>query len=76
MTRGRPRGGICGDARIVLGAVAPESVKIRATEDLIKGHAVGEEVATESAQVAVQGAIPLTMRDYYEGPAEEGDPGV
>jgi len=58
------KGGICEDARIVLGAVAPEPVRARATEDLIKGRAIDEKVAAEAAQTAVQGAIPLTMNEY------------
>jgi len=56
--------GVCEDARIVLGAVAPEPVRARATEDLIKGRALDEKMAGEAARAAVQGVVPLTMNDY------------
>jgi NADPH-dependent glutamate synthase beta subunit-like oxidoreductase/CO/xanthine dehydrogenase FAD-binding subunit len=56
--------GVCKDARIVLGAVAPEPLRARATEARIKGRAIDEDVAAEAAQVAIQGAVPLAMNDY------------
>ncbi len=56
--------GICEDARVVLGAVAPEPVRVRATEDIIKGRVIDEKVAAEAARAAVEGAIPLTMNEY------------
>jgi len=56
--------GICKDARIVLGAVAPEPVRARATEARIKGRAIDEKIALEAAQAAIQGAVPLAMNDY------------
>ncbi len=56
--------GVCENARIVLGAVAPEPLRARTTENLIKGRALDEEVAAEAAKAAVQGAVPLAMNDY------------
>lgn len=56
--------GICKDARIALGAVAPEPVRLRSVEEMIKGRFIGEEIAAEAAAQALTGARPLKMNGY------------
>jgi len=58
------RNGVCADARIVLGGVAPEPLRARASEELIKGKALSEKVAAEAGKAAVRSAVPLAMNDY------------
>ena len=58
------KGGICKDARIVLGAVAPEPVIAMKAEEAIKGRSITEATAKEAAEQAVEGAMPLSMNDY------------
>jgi len=57
-------GGVCKDARVVLGAVAPEPLRAREAEGVLKGKLISERVALEVAQAAVTGVIPLAMNDY------------
>jgi xanthine dehydrogenase YagS FAD-binding subunit len=56
--------GICTDARIALGALAPGPVRARAAEELLKGKQINESVAAEAAQIAMAGAKPLSMNGY------------
>ncbi|HTY23318.1 MAG TPA: FAD binding domain-containing protein [Desulfomonilaceae bacterium] len=56
--------GVCKDARIVLGGVAPEPVRVRNAEELIKGRAVDKDMAEEAANHALAGAKPLKMNHY------------
>lgn len=56
--------GVCKDARIVLGSVAPAPLRVRRAEDLLKGSAIDEKSAGEAARMAVEGIVPLTMNDY------------
>ena len=58
------RKGVCIDARIVLGAVAPEPMRMKQAEDALKGRPLSESTARSAAEQAVMGAIPLTMNDY------------
>jgi NADPH-dependent glutamate synthase beta subunit-like oxidoreductase len=58
------RGGICDDARIVLGAVAPAPLRATAAEALMKGKPINEETAAEAADLAFSGACPLGMNGY------------
>jgi hypothetical protein len=58
------KGGICEDARIVLGAVAPEPLRAYQAEEAMKGRPVDEKSAAEAAEAAVAGAIPLSMNEY------------
>lgn len=56
--------GVCRDARIVLGAVAPIPYRARAAEDAIKGRPLNEETAAAAAEAAVQDAKPLSGNAY------------
>ncbi len=56
--------GVCTDARIVLGAVAPEPVRVRNAEEVLKGRHIDEETAEEAAELALAGSTPLKMNGY------------
>ena len=56
--------GVCTDARIALGAVAPGPVRARKAEEVIKGRSIDENTATEAAEQALAGARPLSMNVY------------
>ena len=56
--------GVCTDARITLGAVAPAPVRARKAEEVIKGRAIDEDAAAEAAEQALAGARPLSMNVY------------
>jgi NADPH-dependent glutamate synthase beta subunit-like oxidoreductase len=57
-------GGICTDARIALGAVAPSPVRAKKAEEVIKGRSIDPNAAAEAAEQAVAGAWPLSMNAY------------
>jgi xanthine dehydrogenase YagS FAD-binding subunit len=56
--------GVCSDARIVLGGVAPSPLRACAAENLLKGTPVNESSAVEAANLAVADALPLSMNAY------------
>ena len=56
--------GLCDEARIVLGAVAPVPLRAFAAEELLKGRAINESLATEAAEAALADAEPLSMNAY------------
>lgn len=56
--------GVCVDARIVLGAVAPGPVRAKAAEKAIIGQPIDEHRAAEAAEQAVAAAQPLSMNAY------------
>jgi NADPH-dependent glutamate synthase beta subunit-like oxidoreductase len=58
------KSGVCSDARIVLGAVAPSPFRARAAEAAIKGKFIDEERAAEAARIALAEAAPLSMNAY------------
>jgi xanthine dehydrogenase YagS FAD-binding subunit len=53
-----------GDARIVLGAVAPVPMRSNAAEDAIKGKAIDMTTAEAAGSAAVASAKPLSMNAY------------
>ena len=56
--------GVCVDARIALGAVAPEPVRARAAEEMIIGQPIDEHRAAQAAEQAVAGTHPLSKNAY------------
>jgi NADPH-dependent glutamate synthase beta subunit-like oxidoreductase/CO/xanthine dehydrogenase FAD-binding subunit len=56
--------GVCVDARIALGAVAPGPVRAKAAEEVIIGQPIDENRAAEAAEQAIAGAQPLSMNAY------------
>ena len=56
--------GVCRDARIVLGAVAPIPYRARAAEDAIKGKALDVAAAEAAAEAALKDAKPLSRNAY------------
>ncbi len=56
--------GVCTDARIVLGAVAPFPVRVRAAEELLIGKPVSEEIVMSAADEALAGSKPLSKNAY------------
>jgi xanthine dehydrogenase YagS FAD-binding subunit len=58
------KNGVCADARIVLGGVAPEPIRARKAEGVIKGRSLDERTAQEAAATALAEAKPLDMNEY------------
>ena len=56
--------GICVDARIALGAVAPGPVRAKSAEEVLINRPISEASAAEAAQTALSGAKPLGMNGY------------
>jgi CO/xanthine dehydrogenase FAD-binding subunit len=56
--------GVCTDARIVLGAVAPEPVRVTKAEEVLRGRSIDEATAAEAAGEALAGAKPLDGNAY------------
>jgi NADPH-dependent glutamate synthase beta subunit-like oxidoreductase len=56
--------GICKDARVVLGAVAPRPVRVTAAEKVLVGQALGDKQAAAAAEAALEGALPLQKNSY------------
>ncbi len=56
--------GVCKDARIVLGAVAPSPLRARSAEHFLKGRQIDETSADRAADLALEGALPLRMNLY------------
>ena len=55
--------GICQDARIVLGAVAPRPVRATAAEKVLVGQALDDKQAA-AAEAALEDALPLEKNSY------------
>jgi len=58
------KAGICKDARIVLGAVAPTPVRVVDSEKILKGKVAGEKLIAAAAKAAVKDAKPMRMNAY------------
>jgi NADPH-dependent glutamate synthase beta subunit-like oxidoreductase len=56
--------GICQDARIVLGAVAPCPVRAAAAEKMVVGRPLDDKQAVAAAEAALQDALPLEKNSY------------
>ena len=53
-------GGVCQQARIVLGAVAPTFVRAPEVERLLQGQRLSEELARQAGELAQQSCNPIT----------------
>ena len=58
------KAGVCTDARIALGAVAPGPVRAKKAEEMLVGRPVDEKAAADAAEAALAGAKPLSMNAY------------
>ena len=58
------RDGVCTDARIALGAVAPEPLRARRAEEVLKGNPIDESTAAKAAEEALADANPLRKNAY------------
>jgi xanthine dehydrogenase YagS FAD-binding subunit len=56
--------GICRDARVVLGAVAPVPYRAVAAEDVVKGGPLDEGQAARAAEAALKDAKPMSANAY------------
>ena len=56
--------GICAEADIAIGGVAPVPIKSEAAEQIVKGRAITPDAAAKAAETAVAGAKPLSMNAY------------
>ena len=56
--------GICTDARIALGAVAPGPVRVKTAEEMMIGRPINEDTASKAAEEALAGAKPLSKNAY------------
>lgn len=60
----RLRDGICEEAKVILGGVAPFPLRAGKAEDALKGKPIGEDAAAKAGDLAVEGARPLSMNRY------------
>jgi len=60
----RVEDGVCKDARIFLGAVAPTLIMATKAAEIIKGKALDAAMVEKAARAAVAGAVPLSMNAY------------
>ncbi|BBO82065.1 oxidoreductase [Desulfosarcina ovata subsp. sediminis] len=60
----RVEAGVCRDASIALGAVAPAPIRATAAEEMIKEKIIDDAIAESAAEMAVTGAKPLSMNAY------------
>ncbi|MCK5671228.1 xanthine dehydrogenase family protein subunit M, partial [Candidatus Bathyarchaeota archaeon] len=52
--------GLVSDSRIVLGAVYPTPLRVRAAEDVLNGNEFTVDLAKEAAQVAAEATKPIS----------------
>ncbi len=57
-------GGVCRNARVVLGAVAPIPWRAKAAEEALIGKRIDADSASRAADAAVEGAEPLANNAY------------
>ena len=56
--------GVCKDARIVLGAVAPEPLRAKAAEAFLKGQPIDDVTAGKAGKLALEGVVTLNQNAY------------
>jgi len=52
--------GLCKKANLVLGGVAPAPWRAKKAEDFMQGKIIGEDVAQQAGELALDGAMPLS----------------
>ena len=52
------------DIRITVNGVAPTPLRLRASEDVVRGQQLTEDVAKRAGEAAVQGVRPLAHNGY------------
>ena len=57
-------GGVCRDARIALGTVAPAPIRATMVEQAIKGKPINAATAESALEAAITDVIPLAMNAY------------
>ena len=63
-------GGVVGDARVVLGGVAPIPWRAPKAEEFLRGKKIDEEIAKHAGDIAMEGAKPLKDNVYKVGMAK------
>jgi len=56
----RMKGKLCGDARIVLGAVAPIPMRAKRAEREIRGNPIEDETVRRTAEIAAHECVPIS----------------
>lgn len=56
--------GICSEARIALGAVAPGVVRASSAEEFLQGRPINNETAAQAGVLAISGTKPLSRNAY------------
>jgi xanthine dehydrogenase YagS FAD-binding subunit len=56
--------GVCMNARIFLGGVAPAPFQATEAQEFLKGQSIDEHVVTEAAKMALRGARPLSKNAF------------
>ena len=51
--------GICTEAKVVLGAVAPTPMRVYRAEEMLKGKRINQELAVKAAQIAAEESCPI-----------------
>ncbi len=56
--------GVCQDARLALGALAPAPVRAKTAEEFLRGRTLDEDAAVRASELALAGARPLSRNAY------------
>jgi len=64
------KGGICQDARVVLGGVAPVPWRAPKAEDFLRGKRLDDGTAQKAGEIALEGARPMKDNIYKVGLAK------
>ena len=56
--------GVCQNARLALGAVAPAPVRAKTAEEFLQGRILDEDTAVQASEMALAGARPLSRNAY------------
>jgi xanthine dehydrogenase YagS FAD-binding subunit len=67
LTVDRANPGVCREARVVLGGVAPVPWRLPEVERMLKGQPITADLAAKAGEAAVAGARPLAKNGYKVG---------